>query len=382
MEKPAAEISLTWEQALAWRLGRHFLDEPTEEGAVAIARRLSGVHAQVMSSAELAIGIRTQGTSPADVQSAIGRERSLVKTWTVRGTLHLVAAEDLPMWVAALRGRTNYLSPAWLRYHGVTADEMQAIIEAIPQALDGRALTREALAREVARLSGQLQIEQCAKESWGMTLKPAAYQGLLCFGPNEGRNVTFVQPRQWVGDWREWSSAAAIAEILRRFLDAYGPANREDFGRWFGLEPRPTRELFERHAAELVPVDVEGYRAWLTRDGAQQLTTAAVADLVRLVPGFDPYVVASLRHAEHLMPGPFKHLISRQAGWISPVLLVNGRFAGTWRHEQKGGRLCVRVEPFGPVSQEVAAAAEQQAQAIGARVGLAVELAWAAPVSG
>src|SRR5215472_18377299 len=141
-------MAATWAQAFSWRLRQHFLDTPTGDGPVAVAQRLCGVQAQVMSYAELAVGVRGR-VLPADVRRALEPERSLVKTWAMRGTLHLLPAADLPLFSAVLSTRTNYFTAAWLRYFGVTAEEVVAVIDAIPQALDGRSLTREALAREV-----------------------------------------------------------------------------------------------------------------------------------------------------------------------------------------------------------------------------------------
>src|SRR5205823_10229786 len=138
------------------------------------------------------------------------RERSLVKTWAMRGTLHLLPAEDLPRWVAALRTRPLRLPPTWLSELGVTADDVHAVLDAIPRALDGRCLTREALAREAARLSGRPRLEAVLKGGWGSLLKPVAYRGLLCFGPNGGRHVTFVRPEQWLGRRNEVDSDAAL----------------------------------------------------------------------------------------------------------------------------------------------------------------------------
>lgn len=367
-----AAVAATWAQVFAWRARRHFLDAPTGEGPVAIARRLCGVQAQVMSRAEMAIGIRGDAT-PADVRRALDPERSLVKTWAWRGALHLVHAVDMPLFTAALGGRADALIKAWVRY-GV---DMPAILAAIPEALDGRCLTREALAREVARLSGQPQLREALLESWGGTLKPAAYRGLLCFGPNEGRNVTFVAAQQWLGDWRELDAEEASAELVRRYLDAYGPATPEDFAHWSGGGLRPARKRFARLADELAAVDVEGRRAWLTPEGAAGLAAEGGTDAVRLLPGFDPYTIGALPQLERHLPGPLRVRISRTAGWISPVLLVAGRIAGVWHHAIRHGVAHITIEPFAPLPARARAAAEQQAAALAPLLGAPVEIIWA-----
>jgi hypothetical protein len=378
---PAPMARITWARALNWRLRQHFLHEPTSEGAVAVARRLGGVQAQVMSYAEIAIGLRG-GILPADVRTAVSTERALMKTWAMRGTLHLIPADDLPVYAAVLAAHRGSFTEAWARYYGVAMADLDALLATIPEALDGRALTREALAREVARLSNRPQLEQVLLGSWGSALKPAAYQGLLCFGPNEGRNVTFVAPRQWLGQWREVDADTALAAIVRRYLDAYGPATHNDFAHWFGIRPPQARRLFARVTDELVAVDVDGQQAWMTPAGAEALASVPESATVQLLPGFDAYTIGALPHIERLLPGPLRARISRTSGWISPVLLVDGRIAGVWKHEVRRGTAQITVEPFTRLSAQTRAAAEQYAATIGTLVGAPVETIWQTAIGG
>ncbi|MHB8645576.1 MAG: winged helix DNA-binding domain-containing protein [Thermomicrobiales bacterium] len=373
-----AAITTTWAQAFAWRVRQHFLDAPTPDGPVAIARRLCGVHAQVMSCAEMTVGIRGSGTMPGDVRRALEPERSLVKTWAMRGTLHLIPAADLPLFTAFLATRAEAFIAAWLRY-GV---DMPTILGTIPEALDGRCLTREALAREVARISRRPELETALMESWGGALKPAAYQGLLCFGPNEGHNVTFVSPRQWIGDWQAVETEEASAAIVRRYLDAYGPATHTDFAHWCGSKQRLARERFARMADELVAVDVEGERMWMTPAGAEGLLAEGEPNTVRLLPGFDPYTVGALSHLDRLLPGPLRARVSRTSGWISPVLLVGGRIAGVWKHEIRRGTARITIELFASLPARARAATEKHATTFGTLLGSPVEVVWESPSGG
>jgi hypothetical protein len=341
-------LSLTWSQVLAWRARRSHLTTPSTTGVVDVARRLSGVQAQVMSSAELALSIRTKNVQPADVNGALWRERSLVKTWTARGTLHLVPPNDLPLWLAAMQARGRYWAkPAWERYHGVSASEMDLVLDGIDEALDGRALTRAELAQRLGRVIKRPDVAERVMGSWGSVIKPAAYWGKLCFGPNRGRNVTFVSPREWIGPWDDVDGDEALGELALRYVDTYGPSTRDDYIRWLGVESKVGRRGFDAIASTLVPVDVEGVDAWLTPAGAADIARRTSRSSVRLLPAFDPYVVGVLKHLERLLPDPsLRARVSRAAGWISPTIVINGRVVGVWRPERGRRRVDIAIDPF------------------------------------
>jgi Winged helix DNA-binding domain len=388
--RAAAEPALatTWASVLAWRLDRHHLVDLGGDGLVPLIRRLSGVHAQLASAAEAAIRLRTGGAvGPEQVRRAIAEERTLVKTWAVRGTLHLLPAEDLPLWSAALGTRSFPRPPSWYRYHGVTADDMAAIEETVPAVLSGTPITRERLAREVARRTRRPQLEERLLSGWGAVLKPLAARGRLAFGPPQragpegsqrpsAGTVTFVAPRQWLGEWAEPDPGEAVAEVVRRFLGSYGPASLDELYRWSALDKPVLRRALAAVQDELVELDTEGHRGWLTREAADEVAAAEPSRVVRLLAGFDPYVVGALRQLEHLMPGPFRDRVSRTSGWISPVLLDGGRIVGTWTQEVGGGRLRITVSPFGRLRPGVRKAAEAEAGRWAGYAGLPPAVTW------
>lgn len=349
---------------------------------MSVAADLAGVQAQVLSSAELVLGIRSSDAAPDTVRSALWDDRALVKTWAMRGTLHLLPALELGLWTTVLSTWERRYTAGWEAYHGITRDELRAVTDAVGEVLPGRCLTREELAADVARRLGSPHLEERLRSGWGALLKPAAWRGLLCFGPDRGRNVTFVSPREWLGTERLQPAPdpeAARGAVLQRFLDAHGPATSVDFARWFGTEPAAARRLFTHHAEHLAAVDLAGSRAWLTRQAAADIADAAAARDVRLLPGFDPYVLAPVSHRAHVIPDGFLSRVSRTAGWISPVLLVGGRIAGVWRHERQQGTVAVTVEPFASTTATVRAAAEAHAQEYGRLLGGPVEVRWEKP---
>ena len=159
--------------------------------------------------------------------------------------------------------------------------------------------------------------------------------------------MRFTRPDVWLGHEIERPDGdAALREIARRYLAVHGPATREDLRRWWATTPAAAGKLL-RSLEDAEEVEVDGERMWMLAADAARRPALGPAEGVRLLPAFDQYVIAATKQAEHFLPGDFRDRIYRPQGWISPVLLVDGVMAGVWRHERKGRRLVVEVEPFG-----------------------------------
>jgi hypothetical protein len=308
------------------------LERAPRSKLVDVVRDVCGIHAQVMGSAELSISARVQGITQADVRAELWEKRSLVKAWTIRGTLHIHAADDLPLWAAAVRA--------------VSEPEDAAVLEAIADALDGRCLLREELADEVAKRAGEWTREKIGS-GWGYLIGPAAVEGKLCHGPPRGNKVTFVRTDQWVG-WRDVDPDEALAEASRRFLETYGPAGPRQFAGWFGMKPAEAPSLPE---VEVKPGNAPGP--------------------LRLLPEYDCYVMG-FRERDQLVPESVRervrsHPKGRFEGIAAvPSVLVDGVVAGIWRRARKGKKVEIAVEPAGRLDR---AALEAEAERIGKFLG-------------
>jgi hypothetical protein len=302
----------------------------------------------------------------------------------MRGTLHLLPASELPLWHAALSTSRRYRSASWQKHFGITIEELDRLTEAIAVALEGCVMTREELVRKVERLAGSAAFgAKIAGSSWGTILKPAAFSGRLCFGPNLGQRVQFTRPDTWLAAAKQplgppIDPQAALAIITRRFLAAYGPATRHDLGRWWGggSSISTAQRWIASLGDEVYPVDLGGVQAWMLSRHVRELKELPPSRSVRLLPGFDQYVVAASCHAEHLLPGDLRRRVYRPQGWISPVLLVNGRMDGTWRHEIKGSRVEVVIESFVKTPAWVRRAAGQEAERLATFLGCTLNLTW------
>ncbi len=362
----AAEIS--WAQVHRFRLARHHLLTPApKKDLVRVIGDIGGAQAQVMSAAELQVVVRAECTVD-DVRKSLWKDKKLIKTWLMRGTLHLIPSHDLPLYAAALNTYGMRNTNAWLKWMQITEPELVDLIDAIGEALDGQPLTRDELIAKVGKGRSE-RIQLAMRSGWGGVLKPVARKGLLCFGPSRGPSVTFTRPAQWLGAWREVDPDGALIEVARRYLRAYGPATKTDFTRWWGTWPGVGKAAWTGMADELVTVSIEGRRADLLAADLRKIGKQPAASSVQMLPAFDPYVMGHSSR-NHLVEPAYFSRVSRTAGWISPVVLVDGRVAATWSHEAVKQSLRVSVEPFRRLSPKVLREVSDRADSLAATLGL------------
>jgi len=340
----------SWDRVCARRFARSFLETPAPpEEWVAVASAVCGLQAQILTAAELALGIRVRGATADAVRTALWSDRLLVKTYGPRTTLHVLAADDAPVWMAALKAREALMAEPWHTRLKLTAGQAETLVEGIAAALDGRNLTREELAGEVAGRVGSWAREPLAS-TWGECLAPAAARGWLCFGPSQGSKATFVRADQWIAGWRHVDPEPGLREALLRFAAAYGPITANDFAKWFWITPAQAQALIDTNADALMRVSVAGGYAWLPT-GSPEPASQQQRESVRLVPQYDCYVLGS-HPRESIVPGEARQRIAthgrgRFEGAVGlPVLLVNGIVSGIWERRERAAEVVLRVETF------------------------------------
>lgn len=358
-------MKLTWEQVRARRLARGRLTEPAASVVEAV-RSTCGIQAQLQSAAEIGAALRTETAVQDDVRRELWERRTLVRTWTLRGTLHLHPADELGLWTAAARGS--------LTDPGLDAVQRTRLVEAFADALDGQALLREELAEEVARRVGEWAREPLAS-GWAFLLGDAAAAGILCHGPPRGTKVTFVRADQWLGQGRVWDAREALVEAARRVARAFGPVRHHSLA-YLGVKGADTRrELLTALRDELVPVDVEGTPMWLPADDAE---TLAPAPSVRLLPQWDCYVIGWRDARDRLVSPEAKELYwdtrwKKEGRYESPVgfanVLVDGAVAGKWERRVRGGRLEVEAQLGRPLSRRRRAELDVEAARVATILG-------------
>jgi winged helix DNA-binding protein len=327
--------AVTRDQALAWRMRRQFLDPPGTASAVEVTRRLAGVQAQVASAAELCIALRQADPSPGEPARALWEERTLVKTWAMRGTLHLLPADEAGAYLALCGTIRNWERPIWQRETKLTPADMEAMAESVTAVLAGGAcLTRERLAAEIVERLGREHLAEPLASGWGTLLKPLAWWGVLCFGPPAGNRVTFCSPAARIPGWRGVPPIEeAVRTVLRGYFGAHGPASADAFSNWLMRRMNRKSDLkawFAVMADELATVEVDGAPLQVPHEHVEELLETPPTEAVRMLGGFDHYVLGAGTDATYLIPAERRAEVSRAAGWISPVIVHRGRVVGVW----------------------------------------------------
>jgi hypothetical protein len=340
--------ALNWHQVHAWRLSQHGLSPRfSSQDFVRAVTRTGGIQAQVMSAAELALCTRVEGLSPYDVKAALFQDHTLIRTWAMRGTLHVLSAKELPLYIEAQDWQHTARWSKYFASFGLSRAQQDAFLLAIPYVLEQGPLTRQQLADAVARHTGVAHMRDLIlSSSWGSPLKPSAYRGDLCLGPGQGKTVTFMNPRAWIGTWQPIEPKLALQEIARRYLRAYGPATADDFAFWWGCGKTHAKKLFQSIEEELEEVEVEGWRAFALRATLPLMQSVEPVEAVHLLPLFDAYTIGVPRDCEPLLSAAYKRHVFNLQGWTFAVILVNGSIQGVWHATVRRSHTVVKVNLF------------------------------------
>jgi len=354
---------------------QRLIPTPSDEPASVahLVRDLCGLQAQEAPAAALAVRVRSRGLLAADVERARVEERSVVRAWGLRSTLHLLAIEDLgwllpligPVFVAAGRRRREELG----LHDELYARSLPILRELLAdRGPSTRAEIVERLAAHGIRLEGQAR---------PYFLGRAALEGLICLGPERGAEPTYVLLNQWIDREQIGGSLSEIdayVELTRRYLSAYAPATPKDQVVWSGLPASKINKAWQQIAAELVEADINGTLAWMLKAQAAWLDATGTPDpIVRLLPRFDVYLLGY--HDRDLAVSPrYARRINAGGGILHPTVLVDGRIIGIWKSQQKKGVLVMKVEPFEQLAPLVIKALEVEVADIARFQGMQARL--------
>ena len=362
-------LTLSNDQVRFLRLRAQRLVASPADNVTRVVKNLCGIQAQDAHAAALAVRVRSVGLAGGDVEQARVQERSIIRTWGQRGTLHLLATEDLgwllpllgPIFVAGDRTRRAEL--------GLDEDTCTRGISAIRDILANQgALTRAELVEQLADRTGIRLEGQAAPH----LLSRAALEGIVCLGPDRGTKPTYVL----IDDWIEGGAHAlllprdaACAELARRYLAAYGPAEPDDLATWSGLPMSDVRAAWKSIANDITDVEVAGRPAWMPKEHLAWLDEfPAPAHVVRLLPGFDTYLLG-YRSRDLVVSPQYARRINAGGGMVHPTLIVDGRATGTWKLKRQKSSVDVVLEPFEELADEIQVGLETEVQDIARFLG-------------
>jgi hypothetical protein len=339
------------------RLAAQLLSSAPARNPADTVRRMLAMQAQDERGIKWSVGLRTSGATEADVDAAYDAGE-IVRSWPLRGTLHLVAAEDLA-WMLELTAERAIASAAGRRaVLGITLSEVERAREIAIQALPARAaLSRSALLAAIAAGGVSTAGQRGYHLLWFL-----AQTGTLVLGPTDRGRQCFARLEDWVPNPRRLDREEALGELAVRYFRSHGPASVEDLARWSGLGLREVRKGIAVSGASLATVEIEGSRYIVSAEAADAPDRP---DGVRLLPGFDEYLLGYRDRSFVLAPEHSEAIVPGGNGMFKATIVVDGEVVGTWGRRPGSGGVVVEAMPFASLSTRETEALRAAAQGYG-----------------
>jgi hypothetical protein len=297
----------------------------------------------------------------------------------MRGALHLLTPEEGGAFLSLMAAGRSWERPSWQRYFGMTGKHWDALRAAVREALAGPPVTREELVAAIVTQRGLGHLGDELRSGWGTLFKPLAWQGDLCYGPTQGSRVTFTRPDVASSSWAGIPDPdEAAPTVIVAYLAAYGPATAANLRNWLArgrIGARQLRTWFGALGDRLAEVQVDGELAYVRAEDLDDLAAAHPSRAVRLLPGFDQYVLGPGTEDGHVVPAARRSAVSRQSGWISPIVVSGGVVCGTWSLKSDQVQVAWFKEAGRPPRDALDAEVSRLASIVGADLRVAVRLA-------
>ncbi len=339
----------------ALRLSAQRIDGDAPSTPLDTVRWMLALQGQELPGVKWSIGLRGAGTE-SDVDAAFEAGR-IVRSWPMRGTLHVVAGEDLG-WMLGLTTPAAIASSAQRRAAlGLELADAELAREAVERVLSGRRVLSRAATLAAIQAAG---VSTAGQRGYHL-LWYLAQTGAIVLGPTEGREQTFALLDEWVPDQRRLDRDEALGELALRFFRSHGPATAPDLARWAGLPLRDVRTGIAGCGDRLARLELDDV-TYLLDPGAETETTTAPRARVHLLPGFDEYVLGYKDRSAILAPEYSQAIVPGGNGVFRPTIIVDGEVSGTWRRVNRGSDIEIEPMLFGPqprwFAKDLAAAAE------------------------
>jgi hypothetical protein len=350
------QINIALQRLMNQQIARPTFDHPSQ-----VVQWLGAVQAQDYLGALWAVGLRLPNATEQAVEQALA-EKTIVRTWPMRGTIHFVAPADVRWMLELLTPRVVQGTKSRFAQLGIDEAAISASAKVLAKVLQGgRQLTRNALYEHLE------QANIATKDSRGLhILGRLAHERLLCFGARAGKQPTFALLDEWVPEAKPLPRDEALARLAQRYFTSHGPATLQDFVWWAGLRINEARASLQAVASELGHEVIGGQEYYYAQD---QPAVRPGAPEVFLLPPFDEYLVAYRDRSASLDAAYQPRVVPGGNGIFNPIVVTNGRVTGLWKRAFKKDTVIMTFSPFTSWSRaetrEIAAAAERYARFVG-----------------
>jgi hypothetical protein len=298
---------------------------------------LGAVQAQDYPGAKWSIALRLPNGTDRDIEQAIA-DKTIIRTWPMRGTLHFVAAADIRWMLALLTPRI--IAGSTLRHQRLELDEaiFARCKELFTKVLQGgKQLTRD----EMYAVLEQNTISTAGQRGYHILWR-SAQEGLICFSALRDKQQTFALLDEWVPNAQNMERDQALAELAKRYFTSRGPATVQDFAWWSGLKISDARVGLEMVKSQLVQETIAGQTYWMPNISISQSSSTTV----HLLPGFDEYVLGYKDRSAVLDPMHAAKICPGNNGMFMPTIVINGRIVGIWKRTLKKHTVVMTPSPF------------------------------------
>ncbi|MBO0724005.1 MAG: AlkZ family DNA glycosylase [Blastocatellia bacterium] len=342
---------------------QHIAGARSERPADVVAR-MGAVQAQDYLGALWAVGLRMRNAVEADIERALA-DRTIIRTWPMRGTLHFVAAADA-RWMLELMTPRIVANNAQrlLRQFDLDENAFARSKELFERALEGgKRLARTAMCKVLEEGGVSAANQRGLHILWRL-----AQDGVICFGAREGKQQTFALLDEWAPKAKRMPRDESLAELARRYFTSRGPATLRDFAWWSGLTKADVSAGLEMVKQSLTQETVNGQSYWLA---SPPPATKDPSQSVYLLPAFDEYTIAYKDRSAVLDPA-YTKLANSGNGIFYPTIVVNGQVVGTWKRTLKKDSLAISTSPFEKLKRAETNAINEAASLYGKFLGAPV----------
>jgi len=354
-------------------LKHHLLRKAEKNNIEKVVKDVCGLQAQAVLTPYLSLWNRVEKFKRGMLDEALYKAKILVRIWCMRGTLHIISSNDLPIYNKALKRM-------WFEHHGrfmkspdwPPIEERKSVVyPKIIEALSEKPLKREEFIAKVRSLLGD-QAKPYKKwfSAWGGMLKETCYEGFTVHAQPCGVEACFARLDKWLPNLNldALNEEQAKEKLLLKYLHGYGPASVQDFASWSGLMISDARKTLENVTSELEEVRIEGIKGqfWIPKKDYKSLMKVDLEEKTpaHLLPKFDSFVLGH-KNRTRIIQKEFMKQVFRKAGDIASTVIVDDNIVGTWRYKKTRKSVTVTIAPFEKFEKDDLEKIRKEAEGLG-----------------